>query len=168
MIIFYSKITGIHGINGEVETAFKDKSYFASLPILNKNIPVIINNKEYIILKVKKKNKSFVFQIKDIENIDDAKKLIGFDIYIDSKYLPELDNDTFYEAELIGYKIIDLDNKIYGEILDIYNLPSNYVFNILIEENNKIISIPFVKAYFGKTDKINKTIEIIQKPILDD
>lgn len=168
MIIFYSKITGIHGINGEVETAFKDKSYFASLPILNKNIPVIINNKEYIILKVKKKNKSFVFQIKDIENIDDAKKLIGFDIYIDSKYLPELDNDTFYEAELIGYKIIDLDNKIYGEILDIYNLPSNYVFNILIEENNKIISIPFVKAYFGKADKINKTIEIIQKPILDD
>ena len=168
MIIFYSKITGIHGINGEVETAFKDKSYFASLPILNKNIPVIINNKEYIILKVKKKNKSFVFQIKDIENIDDAKKLIGFDIYIDSKYLPELDNDTFYEAELIGYKIIDLDNKIYGKILDIYNLPSNYVFNILIEENNKIISIPFVKAYFGKADKINKTIEIIQKPILDD
>lgn len=168
MIIFYSKITGIHGINGEVETAFKDKSYFASLPILNKNIPVIINNKEYIILKVKKKNKSFVFQIKDIENIDDAKKLIGFDIYIDSKYLPELDSDTFYEAELIGYKIIDLDNKIYGKILDIYNLPSNYVFNILIEENNKIISIPFVKAYFGKADKINKTIEIIQKPILDD
>lgn len=168
MIIFYSKITGIHGIRGEVETTFKDKSYFASLPILNKNIPIIINNKEYIILKVKKKNKSFVFQIKDIENIDDAKKLIGFDIYIDSKYLPELDSDTFYEAELIGYKIIDLDNKIYGKILDIYNLPSNYVFNILIEENNKIISIPFVKAYFGKADKINKTIEIIQKPILDD
>lgn len=168
MIIFYSKITGIHGINGEVETAFKDKSYFASLPILNKDIPIIINNKEYIILKVKKKNKSFVFQIKDIENIDDAKKLIGFDIYIDSKYLPELDSDTFYEAELIGYKIIDSDKKIYGEILDIYNLPSNYVLNILLTENNKIISIPFVKAYFGKADKINKTIEIIQKPISDD
>ena len=129
MIIFYSKITGIHGINGEVETAFKDKSHFASLPIL------------------KKKNKSFVFQLKDIENIDSAKELIGCDIYIDSKYLPELDNDTFYEAELIGYKIIDENKNIYGEILSIYSLPS---------------------AYFGKTDKINKTIEIIQKPILDD
>lgn len=171
MIIFYSKITGIHGINGEVETAFKDKSYFASLPILSKNIPIIINDKEYIILKVKKKNKSFVFQLKDIENIDSAKKLIGCDIYIDSKYLPELDNDTFYEAELIGYKIIDENKNIYGEILSIYSLPSNYVFNILLSENNqnnKIVSIPFVKAYFGKTDKINKTIEIIQKPILED
>ena len=112
MIIFYSKITGIHGINGEVETAFKDKSHFASLPILSKNIPIIINDKEYIILKVKKKNKSFVFQLKDIENIDSAKELIGCDIYIDSKYLPELDNDTFYEAELIGYKIIDENKNI--------------------------------------------------------
>ena len=168
MIIFYSKITGIHGINGEVETAFKDKSHFASLPILSKNIPIIINDKEYIILKVKKKNKSFVFQIKDIEDVEAAKELIGSDIYIDSKYLPELDEETFYEAELIGYKIIDENKNIYGEIVDIYSLPSNYVFNIALEENNKIVSIPFVKAYFGKTDKINKTIEIIQKPILED
>lgn len=168
MIIFYSRITNLHGLKGEVEISFNDKSYFASLPILNENTPIIIDSKEFIILKVKKKNKSFVFQIKGIENIDIAKELIGCDIYIDSKYLPKLEEDTFYEAELIGYKIIDFEKNIYGEIVDIYSLPSNYVFNILLAENNKKVSIPFVKAYFGKSDKINKTIEIIQKPIFED
>lgn len=168
MIIFYSSVTSLHGLKGEVEISFYDKSYFASLPILNENTPVIINGKEFIILKIKKKNKSFVFKIKDIENIESAKELIGRDIYIDSKYLPELDEDTFYEAELIGYKIIDENKNIYGEIIDIYSLPSNYVFNIRLAENNKKVSIPFVKAYFGKSDKINKTIEIIQKPIFED
>ena len=168
MIIFYSRISRLHGLKGEVEISFRDKSYFASLPILNENIPVIINGKEFIILKIKKKNKSFVFQIKDIEDIESAKELIGRDIYIDSKYLPELDEDTFYEAELIGYKIIDENKNIYGEIIDIYSLPSNYVFDIELAENNKKVSIPFVKAYFGKSDKINKTIEIIKKPIFDD
>ena len=82
--------------------------------------------------------------------------------------MPELDEDTFYEAELTGYKIIDEDKNIYGEIIDIYSLPSNYVFNIALAENNKKVSIPFVKAYFGKADKINKTIEIIDKPIFED
>ena len=168
MIIFYSSVSRLHGLKGEVEISFRDKSYFASLPILKENTPVIINGKEFIILKIKKKNKSFVFQIKDIEDIESAKELIGCDIYIDSKYLPELDEDTFYEAELIGYKIIDENKNIYGEIVDIYSLPSNYVFNIALTENNKKVSIPFVKAYFGKSDKINKTIEIIQKPIFDD
>ena len=168
MIIFYSSVSRLHGLKGEVEISFRDKSYFASLPILKENTPVIINDREFIILKIKKKNKSFVFQIKDIEDIESAKELIGCDIYIDSKYLPELDEDTFYEAELIGYKIIDENKNIYGEIVDIYSLPSNYVFDIALAENNKKISIPFVKAYFGKSDKINKTIEIIQKPILDD
>lgn len=168
MIIFYSSVSRLHGLKGEVEISFRDKSYFASLPILNENTPVIINGKEFIILKIKKKNKSFVFQIKDIEDIESAKELIGCDIYIDSKYLPELDEDTFYEAELIGYKIIDENKNIYGEIVDIYSLPSNYVFNIALSENNKKVSIPFVKAYFGKSDKINKTIEIVQKPIFDD
>ena len=161
----------MHGLKGEVEISFNDKSYFASLPILNENTPVIINDREFILLKIKKKNKSFVFQIKDIEDIESAKELIGSDIYIDSKYLPELDDDTFYEAELIGYKIIDEDKNIYGEIIDIYSLPSNYVFNIALAENGKKgkkVSIPFVKAYFGKADKINKTIEIINKPIFED
>lgn len=158
----------MHGLKGEVEISFYDKSYFASLPVLNENTPIIIDGKEFIILKVKKKNKSFVFQIKDIENMDLARELIGCDIYIDSKYLPKLDDNTFYEAELIGYKIIDSEKNIYGEITDIYSLPSNYVFNILLAENNKKVSIPFVKAYFGKSDKINKTIEIIQKPIFED
>lgn len=168
MIIFYSSVSRLHGLKGEVEISFRDKSYFASLPILNENTPVIINGKEFIILKIKKKNKSFVFQIKDIGDIESAKELIGHNIYIDSKYLPELDEDTFYEAELIGYKIIDENKNIYGEIVDIYSLPSNYVFDIALAENNKKVSIPFVKAYFGKSDKINKTIEIIQKPIFDD
>ncbi len=158
----------MHGLKGEVEISFYDKSYFASLPVLNENTPIIIDGKEFIILKVKKKNKSFVFQIKDIENMDLARELIGCDIYIDSKYLPKLDDNTFYEAELIGYKIIDSEKNIYGEIIDIYSLPSNYVFNILLAENNKKVSIPFVKAYFGKSDKIDKTIEIIQKPIFED
>ena len=168
MIIFYSSIKSLHGLKGEVEISFNDKSYFASLPVLSENTPVIISGKEFIILKIKKKNKSFVFQIKDIEDIESAKELIGCDIYIDSKYLPELDEDTFYEAELTGYKIIDENKSIYGEIVDIYSLPSNYVFNIVLAENKRKVSIPFVKAYFGKADKINKTIEIIQKPIFDD
>ena len=168
MIIFYSSVSRLHGLKGEVEISFRDKSYFASLPILKENTPVIINDREFIILKIKKKNKSFVFQIKDIEDIESAKELIGCDIYIDSKYLPELDEDTFYEAELIGYKIIDENKNIYGEIVDIYSLPSNYVFDIALAENNKKVSIPFVKAYFGKSDKINKTIKIVQKPIFDD
>ena len=168
MIIFYSSIKSLHGLKGEVEISFNDKSYFASLPVLSENTPVIINGREFIILKIKKKNKSFVFQIKDIEDIELAKELIGCDIYIDSKYLPELDEETFYEAELTGYKIIDENKSIYGEIVDIYSLPSNYVFNIVLAENKKKVSIPFVKAYFGKADKINKTIEIIQKPIFDD
>ncbi|WP_295154992.1 ribosome maturation factor RimM [uncultured Brachyspira sp.] len=168
MIIFYGKITGIHGLKGEVEIAFADKSYFASLPILNKNTSVIINDNVFIVVNVKKKNKAFVLSLKNINTIEQAQSLIGFDIYIDSSVLPELDDDTFYEAELIGYKIIDADNDLYGEIVHIYSLPSNYVFEIKLIENGNIVSIPFVNAYFGKSDKKNKTIQIIKKPIFDD
>lgn len=147
--------------------AFSDKSYFSSLPILNKDIPIIINNNTFTILNVKKKNSAFVFEIKGIDTIEKAKGLVGLSVFVNDSLLPKLDDDTFYEAELIGYKIIDSDNNLYGVIVNVYSIPSNYVIEIRLQENNNIVSIPFVSAYFGESDKINKIIKIIQKPIFD-
>ena len=101
----------MHGLNGEVECTFIDKSYFTSLPFLNNNINIYIDNQEYKIINIKKKNKSFVFKLEKIDSIDDAKSLIGKDIYIDYENLPSLDDDSFYEAEIIGYNVIDSDGK---------------------------------------------------------
>ena len=163
----------MHGLNGEVECTFIDKSYFASLPFLNNNTNIYIDNQEYKIINIKKKNKAFVFKLEKIDNIDDAKALIGKDIYIDYENLPSLDDDSFYEAEIIGYNVIDSDGKLYGKVVDLYSLPlyslpSNYVFVISLEDSKEEISIPFVGAYFGKVDKANKFIEIIEKPIVDE
>ena len=91
--------------------SFPDKEYFNSLPYLNKDTPIIILNNQYTVLNVKKKNKAFVFSLKEIDNIDKAKELVGQDIFIDSSYLPVLDEDTFYRAELIGYKVLDKENR---------------------------------------------------------
>ena len=162
MIVLYAKITGVHGVKGEIEMSFPDKDYFNSLPLLNKETPIIINNSIYTILNIKKKNKSFVFALKDIDNRNKAEKLIGYDIFIESEYLPKLDDNTFYRAELIGYKVIDSEGDILGEIVNVYSLPSNEVFEIALENNKKkIISIPFVNAYFGKAQKDKKTITLI-------
>ncbi|WP_278846813.1 ribosome maturation factor RimM [Brachyspira pilosicoli] len=168
MKIFYSTITSVHGLNGEVECTFIDKSYFASLPILNNNTNIYIDNQEYKIINIKKKNKSFVFKLEKIDSIDDAKALIGKDIYIDYENLPSLDDNSFYEAEIIGYNVIDSNGKLYGKVVDLYSLPSNYVFVISLENSKEEVSIPFVGAYFGKIDKTNRVLEIIEKPIVDE
>ncbi|AFR69431.1 putative RimM protein [Brachyspira pilosicoli B2904] len=144
MKIFYSTITSVHGLNGEVECTFIDKSYFASLPILNNNTNIYIDNQEYKIINIKKKNKSFVFKLEKIDSIDDAKALIGNDIYIDYENLPSLDDNSFYEAEIIGYNVIDSNGKLYGKVVDLYSLPSNYVFVISLEDSKEEVSIPFV------------------------
>ena len=138
---------------------FSDKGYFASLPVLNKNTSIIINGQTFTVTNVKKKNKSFVLALKDIDTLEKAKELIGFDVFIDSLNLPELDNDTFYEAELMGYKIIDNDNNIYGEITDVYSIPSNYVFEIKLAENGNIVS--FAYSLLEKSRDLKTAINLL-------
>lgn len=162
MIVLYSKITGIHGIKGGIEISLYNKEYFNSLPLLNRDTPVIIDSCDYIILNVKKKNRSIIFYLKDVDSVDKANELVGKCIFIDTLYLPTLDKDTFYRSELIGCKVIDNGNNVIGEIVDVYTIPSNAVFEIALEcDNRRIVSIPFVKAYFGEYDKNKKTIIIL-------
>ena len=91
-----------------------------------------------------------------------------------NSYEDEIENKQSNYFESIRKELFDLYDSFKNDIdIESLNYMSDKLFHIenslaQLEENNKIVSIPFVKAYFGKTDKISKTIEIIQKPILDD
>lgn len=167
MIVFLGTVTGIHGVRGEVELAFRDDCYFASLPLIEAGISVYIDKEPLYITKVKRKPRAFVFSFENIDSVEKASMLIGRDVYVDTEILPKLDKNTFYEAELIGFKVVDKCGKLYANVIDCYNLPSNSVLVLKLIENENTVSIPFVSKYFGDADKENKIIEIIEKPFYE-
>lgn len=166
MILFYGTITSIHGLRGEVELAFRDIGYFASLPIIEINTSVYVGGKSLLVLDIKRKPKALVVSFDNIDNVQKARDLVGKDLYVDTDLLPELDNNTFYEAELIGFKIVDLSDELYAIVTDCYSLPSNSVLVLKLIDGEEV-SVPFVSKYFGKISREKKTIEIIIKPSYD-
>lgn len=167
MIVFYGNITGIHGIKGEITLYFSNSVRLNSLPKLTSGMPVFISEShiKYNVLEVKEKPRSVVLHLENVLTIEEASKLRGNALYIDTSNLPPLDNDTFYESELIGFKIIDDESTILGDVLDCYIAPASAVLEIMLT-TNRVVSIPFVHAYFGDINRENKTIILIDNSII--
>lgn len=167
MIIFYGKITGIHGLKGEIELYFNNTLRLNSLPKLFSGMSVFISDSyiPYKILEIKEKPRVIVLTLDEVSDIDTATKLRGSPLFIDTSDLPELDNNTFYESELIGFKIIDDKECILGEIIDCYIAPASAILECKLTDDS-VVSIPFANAYFGEVSRENKTILLLDKKII--
>ncbi|MDA8925429.1 ribosome maturation factor RimM [Gammaproteobacteria bacterium] len=98
---------------------------------------------------IKTANSNIVAKIKSIDDIDLIKSFGQRDVYVLRSELPQLEDNEAYWFELAGMRVINLDDKILGEV-DVVN---NYGASDILEINpqstsNEKILIPFIKNKF--------------------
>lgn len=139
------KIVGVHGIKGEV----KVKSYTA----VDKNIATYgtledNSGKQHFELKVTGHSKDLLrVKISGVDDRTTAEGLIGKELYAPRGVLPELKNeDVYYEADLIGLKVLDEQNNEVAEVIGFYNFGAGDILEIKLK-TGRAEMIPFNKGY---------------------
>ena len=104
-------------------------------------------------------NKKIIIDFSEINDIDAAKELNGFQIKIRRDLLPEKNENEFYLKDLLGVAVFEKNEKI-GEIIDVMETAAH---NILIVEdtvNKNEIMIPQVDEFVKKIDFENNRIDV--------
>lgn len=152
-------IVNVRGLKGEVKiyssSSFSSIRYKKGSKVTLKNE---FDSKELTVAHHGFSN-PFDFVIFDeIDNVDDANKLRGYDVLVNVDTLPKLGKDIYYFYQLIGMKVIDQNNNELGVVKAIED---NTAHNILrIKTNDKDVLVPFVKAFILNVDVENKVIKI--------
>lgn len=141
------KIVNTHGIKGELKVSFDDLDLFV------KDMSIFIEvKKEYIefnLTDFRVHKNHLLIKLNDYNNINDVEKYKGNDVYIDRE------EDEVYYSDLIGYTVLDANNKEYGKVENIIN---NNAHDIFVLENNKMI--PYVDEFIVEIDDENTKIII--------
>jgi 16S rRNA processing protein RimM len=115
-------------------------------------------NKEFFMSRVeevKPLNRFFVLKLSGLNSIEDAKKMMGFQIYVPYEDLPELGEDEYYMFQLMNSKVYYEDGEYIGVVEDVMETGSNDVIQIKGEEE---VLIPLIKDYIVNLDLDNKKI----------
>lgn len=152
-------VTGTHHLLGSV----KINSIFEETDlIIGEKVLLEKDGKRKIltIKNIRKLNeKKLLADFEEIQNIEAAKELNGFQIKIRRELLPEKREDGFYIKDLLGVEAFSGNEKI-GDIVDVMETAAH---NILIIEdvlNKKEIMVPLVDEFVKKIDFKSNRIEI--------
>ena len=117
------------------------------------NTPFIIKN-----LKVLKEDQ-LVLSLKNID-LDKCERLIKKEVYIPSSQVPELDEQEFFNRDVIDFKIYDKNEELIGTVEEIIEIPNNTLIQSSVDGVE--VLIPFNDNTLIEINKNKKelTIEI--------
>ncbi len=154
--IIIGKIVAPHGVRGDIRI----------LPLTEK--PDLFLDLEYLLLeggkKLTVKNARFqkrmiLVTTKEVTSMNEAELLRDKNIYIKAEDLPELEDDEFYVADLVGIPVYDLEGNQIGTFKDSLSTGSNDVYIIAVP-GAKDILVPALKEYFKEINLAEKRIVV--------
>lgn len=147
-----------HGIKGE----FTVKLINEESRSLENGMTIFIKKDDQFIEKeiefIRFGNKT-IMKLKNINDRNQSDELVPFEIYIDKKDLPELEEDEFYMVDLIGLDVFDEKENFIGKLNDFYDSPNATIIQVKTE--NKIIEVIFNDHFVKEVDIENKKIIIV-------
>ena len=140
-------IVGVHGIKGEV----KVKSFTENDRDIDKygSVTSKDGSKSFEIKVVGHSKELLRVKIKGVDDRTTAEALKGEEFYVCRSVLPDIkDEDEFYQADLVGLKVFEEENKSeVGVVCGIYNFGAGDILEIKISNNKNSEMIPFTKQY---------------------
>lgn len=145
-----------HGLKGEIvaQLDVDYPEYYSELEsvLIDKDGKLVPFFLESIAIQ---SNKAFV-AFEDVDNIDEAAKLVGLSLYLPTDRLPKLPEGKYYYHQLIGMNLLN-GNEVIGEVTQFYDLPNNKLLGVDHSGNEVLIPL---------NDDIIKSVDLNKKVII--
>ena len=150
------KIVNTHSVYGEI----KVQPWSDTEDFLCDFDVVYIDGKPYEVERARVHKNCVLLKLSGINNINEAQTLRNKYICVDRDEV-ELDDGTYFIADLEGLTVIDKDNTVLGKIHEVLTLPSNDVY-VIRGENEYMI--PAVEEFIKGVDLESKTMFVSTIP----
>lgn len=157
-LICLGVITAAHGIRGEV----KVKSFTGSPRDIDSYGPLRdqSGSRSFVIKVTGRAQDDLRVKIEGCDDRNSAEALKGTSLYVQRNSLPVLEEEEFYQADLIGLAVKTTSGQLIGEVAALYNFGAGDLIEIKV--NGKLEMLPFTKQYVPEIDIKNRYI-IVQE-----
>ena len=98
-------------------------------------------------------------KFKDINTPEDAGKLRNQWVFIKAKDAPPLPDGKIYQYELIGFKVVDENDNLLGELVEILETGANDVY-VVRDDSGKEILLPAIPSVVLNQDAGQRLIRV--------
>lgn len=153
------KIVNTQGLKGEV----KMYSYTDNPQRVINLKKIYIEKKEYIIEKIRENSNMFVLKLKGFDRIEDTKVLMNKEVERELKEDEINDTENFFVKDLVGILVYDEEDKLLGELKEVFQTGANDVYSIITPDNKQILIPAISKVVLSVDIKAKKMVIHLMK-----
>ena len=159
-MIFVGAIAGAFGVNGEVRL----KSFTSEPEAIASYGPVFTEdgNRSFNVYLTGQLKNAMSARLSGIENKEDADALRGLQLFVPRSKLPQLPDDEYYYADLVGLSVFDAAGMQIGKVHSVQNHGASDILEIYQSDTNATVLLPFTRENVPKVD--TKASRIIIEP----
>lgn len=113
--------------------------------------------KELEVQEVKYHKNMVLLKFKDIDTVEEAENLRNSYLEVDRENAIDLEEGTYFIADLLGLEVITDEGKTLGKLEDIFNTGSNDIY-VVKDELGKQILLPAISEVIKEIDIEGKKI----------
>lgn len=159
-------IASAHGVRG----AFKVKAFCDDPMALTSYGAVMLEDGRQLSIKAHSHAKGFVLcSAKEVTSRNEAESLRGALLFVQRQAMPDLQDDEFYHADLVGYHVVARHaGEEIGPVIGIYDFGAGTVLEIK-RSGKKPVMVPFADSYAPEIDdEAQRLVMDISPQWLDD
>jgi 16S rRNA processing protein RimM len=143
-------IAGAFGVGGEVRL----KSYCAQPEAIAAYAPLYTGDgrRSFTLRITRTINNGFAARLSGIASKEEADALRGTELFADRDKLPNLPDDEFYHADLIGLEVFDTGGARLGTLRAIHNHGAGDILEIFAPGRKTALLLPFTRAAVPTVD----------------
>lgn len=152
-------ISRLHGFKGEVVAVFdtdRPEAYETLESVFIEDRGELI---PFFIDAISRNSKGhFILKLEETDTEEEARSLIGRELWLPLEALPPLQGKQFYFHEVIDFMLMQEGVEI-GSCVDILDSSAQPLFKAIDHENREIL-IPAIDEFIVRIDRENKQIEL--------
>ena len=103
--------------------------------------------------------KGMLVKFKGVETPEDTIPLRNQWIYVKASDVPALPEGQIYQHELFGFKVMDENENLLGELVEIIETGANDVY-VVRDESGKEILLPAIPSVIMEVDPIRRSLRV--------
>ena len=157
--IMVGKVVSTQGNKGEIKVLPLTDSTDRFKKLTSIFIRNNIDRKTLKIEKIRIKENMVILKIENIENIKEAKMIVGSYLEVKRENAVKLTKDTYFVFEIIGLEVYNQNNIFLGKVDNVISTGSNDVYVVKSKDKEELF-IPAIREVVKNIDLEKKRITI--------
>lgn len=154
-------VAKLHGYKGEVSLFFDvtNPQEYASLDSVYIELDGVLV--PFFVEDISLKDKGFAkVKLEGVDSEEEARLLLKKELFLPIDILPQLSGPHFYDYEVVGFKVIDVNYGEVGELVQVVDFSANPLLQIQNSKLNKEVLLPLTKDLVVKVDREKKELHV--------